>query len=318
MWPLPPVVRTSLCTASLCVEPVTAPVDSTRLTVTATSSTVRPLLSSTKRPPLVARALSVATVVSRWFTVWPTPVPAFRRRPLATTLTVLSWVVLPRLCASTIEPLVAVRLTMPLPSPGVALTAVVITPTWMSAAASRRIAPLVLPNTLLAAITMLPPLAATTSIVPALFVPWLRMSAPVVNVTSLPDTMLIEPVPVLTLLVVPVPMSALAVMSPVVLSVWIRIWPDPSALTAVLSAVAVPSFSTMSPVVLRSTMLPLPLVVRRSLCSASLCVEPVTKPVDSTRLTVTATSPTVRPLLSSTKMPPLVARALSVATVVSR
>jgi hypothetical protein len=43
----------------------TVPVLSTRLTVTATSSTVRPLLSSTKMPPLVARALSVPTVVSR-------------------------------------------------------------------------------------------------------------------------------------------------------------------------------------------------------------------------------------------------------------
>ena len=51
----------------------------------------------------------------------PMPVPAFKRRPLAITLTTASVLsALPGFCASTMLPLVAVRLTMPLPSLAVA------------------------------------------------------------------------------------------------------------------------------------------------------------------------------------------------------
>ena len=82
MAPLPPVVRTSLCVASLVVVRV-APSLPTRFTLAATSSTLRASASNTKMPPLPARALSVATVVSRWFTLSAMAVPALRRKALA-------------------------------------------------------------------------------------------------------------------------------------------------------------------------------------------------------------------------------------------
>ncbi len=232
-------------------------------------------------PPLVARALKLATVVSKWLMLWPIPIAAFKRRPLAITLTTASVLfALPRFCASTIEPPLAVRLTSPLPT--LALAAVLITPTSMLCDASTRIAPLLLPNTLLADITTLPPLAATTSMLPRLLAPSVRASAPVVKVTSFPANTLIEPV-LLT-------MSALTVMSPAALRVWIRMLPLPLALMATLSAAAVPSFSVIVPPD-TNTMFPL-LPATKSLWFPSVTTPVVAVALKSLTLTVTVSTVT--------------------------
>ncbi len=75
--------------------------------------------------------------------------------------------------------------------------------------------------------------------------------------------------------------------------------PLPLALMATLSAAAVPSFNTMDPNVLVSTMEPLPAVVTKSDCVASVCVDALTLPSVLTRFTVRPTSLTVTPSVSS-------------------
>jgi len=143
------------------------------------------------------------------------PSPADKRKPDALTLTVASVLfALPRFCASTMLPPVAVKLTMLLPSFGVELAAVVIIPTSIAPAAKRRIAPFVLAKRLFSAIFTLPLLTfellamlpATTSIVPLLPTPCVRISAVVAKITDLPASTLTLPV-LLT-------MSAFTVMSP--------------------------------------------------------------------------------------------------------
>ena len=92
-------------------------------------------------------------------------------------------------------------------------------------------------------------------------------------------------------------MSALAVMSVPAPRAWIRMLPEPLALTAVSSAAAVPGavplFRVIEPAVVRSTMLPSPPVVRMSLCTASVVVVSVVPSVP-TRFTLRPTLSTVR------------------------
>ena len=138
------------------------------------------------------------------------------------------------------------------------------------------------------------PLPATRSMLPVLAV---RMSAPAAKLALCPASTLMLPVPLV--------MSALAltVMSPAASSVWSSTLPLPLALMAVPSVpadpVPLPSLSTIEPVLLLSTMAPLPALVIRSDCRASVTLELVTLPSVLTRLTVTVTSPTVTPSLSS-------------------
>ena len=236
------------------------------------------------------------TVVSRWFTVWPMPVPAHSRSDAA----VRSWsgsLALPTSgSASTTLPVFAVMLTLPATSS--------MSPTvTLPLAHSRAVAsPPLLKIRLDTSCVIEPPLACT-SIPPRVgAVLEVRMSACAFN-TTLRDAITLT-------LPLPLTMSALAVMSLVVspapTPAWISTLPVPLALTAMSSvgvvAVpgAVPLFSVMPPAVVRSTMLPSPPVVRTSLCTASLTVEPVTTPLLSTRLTVTVTSSTTSPLASST------------------
>ena len=233
--------------------------------------------------PLPARALKVTTVVSRWFTLPAMPVPAFMRKALA----VMSWsasLVELSGSASKMAPAVAVMLTWPRLSS--------MSPTVTLVAANRRavaVAP-VLKNTLVALCVMLPVPASTSMLplVPAVLV--VRMSAPSLNTMLWPASTLTLPLPLT--------MSALAVMSPVALSVWIRMLPLPKALTAVSSSGDVPSFKMIEPAVVRSTMLPLPLIVRMSLCAASVVVVSVV-PLLPTRFTLRPTSSMVMPSASN-------------------
>ena len=135
MLPLPAVVIRSDWAASLTVELVMLPSALTRLTVMLTSSIVTPFVSSRYMPPDVARALSVATVVSRWSMVSPTPTEALSLKPDAVMLSRLSLAPTTRASASTMLPPCAVRLTLP---------PVLMSPTVMLVAASTRIAPLTL------------------------------------------------------------------------------------------------------------------------------------------------------------------------------
>ena len=247
------------------------------------------------------------TVVSRWFTLWATAVPAFKRSAAA----VMSWseslAPLTSASASRVLPAVAVMLTEPRLNS--------ISPTVTSVAASRRavaLAPVL--KIRLVALCVIEPVPATTSMLPlAAAVLVVRMSAVPVNDTLRAAITLMLPLPLA--------ISALAVMSLVVLPAAtpasIKMLPLPWALTAVSSAGAVPLPSVIEPAVVRSTMAPLPPVVRTSLCAASLVVVRV-PPSLPTRLTLTATSSTLKASASSTKMPPLAARALRVPTVVSR
>ena len=235
--------------------------------------------------PLPARALKVSTVVSRWFTLCAMPVPAFMRKALA----VMSWSVslaeLTNASASKMEPAVAVMLTLP--------SASTMLPTVTLCAANRRavaVAP-VLKNTLVA-LCVIEPVPATTSMLPSVAVVLVvRMSAVPVNTMLWPASTLTLPLPLT--------MSALAVMSPVALSVWIRMLPEPLALTAVSSAGAVPLFRVIEPAVVRSTMLPLPLMVRMSLCAASVLLALLVLASLPTRFTLRPTSPMVMPLASN-------------------
>ncbi len=94
-------------------------------------------------------------------------------------------------------------------------------------------------------------------------------------------------------------MSALAVMSVFAPSAWIRMLPEPLALMAVSSAGAPPLFSTMLPAVVRSTMLPLPPVVRMSLWTASVLLVVAVTALLPTRFTLKLTSSTIRSLASN-------------------
>ena len=82
-------------------------------------------------------------------------------------------------------------------------------------------------------------------------------------------------------------------------------WPAP---------VAVPTDRVRSPVLVRSTTLPLALVTTSERFAS---VTAAAVPSVPTRDTVTATSPTVSPSLSSTNRPPAPVAAVSVVTVVS-
>ena len=79
---------------------------------------------------------------------------------------------------------------------------------------------------------------------------------------------------------------------------WIRMLPEPLALTAVSSVAAVPGavplFSVIEPAVVRSTMLPLPPVVRMSLCAASVLLALLVLASLPTRFTLRPTLSTVR------------------------
>ena len=195
---------------------------------------------------------------------------------------------------------------------GVPVAAVVTAPTSMRPPACRRIEPFVLPNTLSAAITMWPPLAASTSMVPALPTPCVRMSAPAVKVTSLPERMLTEPVPVA--------MSRCTTMSPAASRVWSSTLPAPWALTA---PSATSPTRVMEPVLLRSTMFPsLPVPsemtrVRRLLDTLSVFGVAASRPWLVTRFRLAPTPSTLTPSSSSRKIPPR-ARAVILSTLVSR
>ena len=294
MLPLPPVVTTSLCVAS--VVAVTLASVFTRWIVALVLSTVRPSVSRMLIPPFVALALRVVTVVSIGLSVpmpsFPTPVPAHTRRPFDAISTLLP----PSL--SRMEPVVAVMLTF--------APVEIRPPTLTSFPASIRISPPVLVVLLVVLRSMLP-VPASMLIVPSAPEPPVWMSAPAVKVTSCAPRSVMLPVPLWTsafdVILVPPPIACT------------RMLPVPFALIAVLSANAVPSFSMMSPAVVRTTMLPLPPVVTTSLCVASVAT--VTLASVFTRWIVALVSSTIRPSLSRMLMPPLVARALNVVTFVS-
>ena len=198
--------------------------------------------------PLVALALSVPTVVSRWFTLAPMPVPATRRKALAVTSWSASLVSLfapTSASASTMLPAVAVMLTLPSVSSR--------SPTVTSVAAINLAvasAP-VLRNTLVA-LCVIDPVPANTSMLPLLAaVLVVRMSAVPVKPTLSSAITLTFPLPLT--------MSALAVTSLPAPCAWISTLPLPWALTAVSSvgfvAVpgAVPLSSVIEPAVVRIT-----------------------------------------------------------------
>ena len=136
--------------------------------------------------------------------------------------------------------------------------------------------------------------------------PVINRSAPTAKVKSSPANTLRLPVPVLT--------SALTAMLLPAFTACTNTLPLPLALRATPSVF--PSVSVKLPAVLRSTMAPFPPLVRTSAWAKSFSV--VTAAALPTRLTLTATLPTVRSSASSTKIPPPAARALSVPTAVSR
>ena len=142
------------------------------------------------------------------------------------------------------------------------------------------------------------PVPASTSMLP------LVLALLVVRMSAVPLNTMLRPASTLTL-PLPLMMSALAVMSVPAPSAWIRMLPEPKALTAVSSvgSVAVPGalplFRVIEPAVLRSTMLPLPPVVRMSLCAASLLLAVPVVPSLPTRFTLKLTSSTVRALASN-------------------
>ena len=217
------------------------------------------------------------------------PVPANKRKALA----VMSWSVsLAELSgsASKMEPAVAVMLTFP--------SASTMLPTVTLVAANRRAvaAVPVLRNTLVA-LCVIEPVPATTSMLPSVAVVLVvRMSAVPVNTMLWPASTLTLPLPLT--------MSALAVMSVPAPMAWIKMLPEPLALTAVSlvpavpSGKRVPSFKMIEPAVVRSTMFPLPPVVRMSLCAASVVGVSVVPSVP-TRFTLRPTSPMVMPLASN-------------------
>ena len=75
--------------------------------------------------------------------------------------------------------------------------------------------------------------------------------------------------------------------------------PVPLALTAVSSAGAVPLFNMIEPAVVRSTMLPLPPVLRTSLWAASVLLLVLVLASLATRFTLKPTSSTLKALASS-------------------
>ena len=181
-------------------------------------------------------------------------------------------------------PAVAVILTCP--------SANTMSPTVTFCAASKRavaVAP-VLRNTLLA-LCVSEPVPACTSMLPLpAAVLLVRMSDVSVKLTLPAPSTLMLPLALL--------MSALAVMSPPAPSVCTSTLPLPWALTAVSSSLALPSFSMMLPAVLRSTMAPLPPVVRMSLWLASVVAVKVA-PSLPTRFTLRPTSSTITSSASS-------------------
>ena len=235
--------------------------------------------------PLPARALKVTTVVSRWFTLPAMPVPAFMRKALA----VMSWsasLVELSGSASKMAPAVAVMLTWPRLSS--------MSPTVTLVAANRRavaVAP-VLKNTLVALCVMLPVPASTSMLPLPAAVLLVRMSAVPVNTMLLAASTLTLPLPLT--------MSALTVMSVSAPSAWIKMLPVPSALRAVSSPGAVPLFSVMAPAVVRSTICPLPPVVRMSLCTPSVLLPVAVLASLATRFTLRPTSSTIKASASST------------------
>ena len=182
-------------------------------------------------------------------------------------------------------PPVAVMLTLP--------SASSMSPTVTSVAANNlavAVAP-VLRNTLVA-LCAIEPVPASTSMLP------LPAAVLVVRMSAVPVKLTLRAASALTL-PLPLTMSALAVMSVPAPSAWIRMLPLPLALTAVSSLGAVPLFSTMLPAVVRITILPLPPVLRMSLCAASVVVVSVV-PSLPTRFTLRPTSSTVSASASST------------------
>ena len=276
MAPLPAVVRRSDWVASVTGSVV--PSDCTWLMVAEVPVIVRAALLSREMPPEVARAESVATVVSMWFVAVPTPTPAQSRSPEDWSVT---W---PSEATLVIEPAVAVREMF---------TGVEISPPRMIfvAEAKRTSLPAVMLEVAMAVIRF----ASRSTEPPVAMFAFCAMVAVARSVMC--------PVPVL--------MSALAVIEPVVLR---RMLPEPLAEMAVESAGAVPLFSVRSPPVL--TMIdPLPAVVRRSDWVTSVTATTVASAW--TCWIVAVVSSTTRALVSSRKMPPEVARAETVATVVS-
>ena len=296
MAPLPPVVRTSLCAASLVVVRV-PPSLPTRLTLTATSSTLKASASSTKMPPLAARALRVPTVVSRWFTLWATAVPALSLKPAAR----MSWspsLVVVTASASKMLPAVAVMLTVPV--------AKVMSPTVTLVAASSRAVALapVLSSTLLA-LCVIEPVPASRSMLP------LPATVLAVRTSASAAKLKVRAARTLTL-PLPLTMSALAVMSVPAPKVWISTLPVPLALMAMPSAL--PSWSVIEPAVVSSTIAPLPALVVTSDC---VMLSVATLPVAPTRLTATVRVSSTSALASSTNRPPLPVVPVKVATEIS-
>ena len=143
------------------------------------------------------------------------------------------------------------------------------------------------------------PVPASTSMLPLpAAVLLVRMSAVPVNTMLLAASTLTLPLPLT--------MSALTVMSVSAPSAWIKMLPVPSALRAVSSAGvllvpgAVPLFSVMAPAVVRSTICPLPPVVRMSLCTPSVLLPVAVLASLATRFTLRPTSSTIKASASST------------------
>ena len=307
------VVKTSLCLSSVLASvTIVAPVLPTRLTLSSTSSTVRSSASSTKMP-LAERAVSVPTEVSRWSTVSPMDPAARRRSDAALTSSPVSSLVVVTTSASRMLPPLAVMLTRPSSSS----TSPTVT---LLKAHSRAVAvEPVLTMRLVASCVIEPAVACTSTLplVPAVLV--VRMSAPAFSSTLREASTVMLPLPLAISALALAVMSLVALVKPACTSTL----PVPWALTATPespspAAVAVPSFSTMPPAVVRSTIAPLSAVVKTSLCLASLLSAVVVPAALPTRFTLSSTSPTVRSLASSTKIPPPAARAVSVPTVVSR
>ena len=148
-----------------------------------------------------------------------------------------------------------------------------------------------LSNTLVALWVMLP-LPACTSMLPLVAELLLvRMSAVPLKLTLCAASTLTLPLPLA--------MSALAVMSVPLPSAWIKMLPLPLALMAVSSEGDVPLFNVMEPAVVRNTIVPLPPVVRMSLCTASV-LEPLAVVASlPTRFTLRPTSSTLKASASS-------------------
>ena len=250
-------------------------------------------------PPPAASALSVPTAISRWLSEAAMAVPALKRRLAAEMFRSVSLVVPPvNASASKMLPTVAVILTEPV--------ARVISPTVTLVPAIRRATAVVpvLSSTLLASMVMAPETASRSMLPLPATVLAVRTSASTAKTKALAARRLTLPLVVDT--------SALTVMSVPAPRVCKSTFPVPWLLTATPSASVLPSVRL--PAVVRSTMAPLPALVRKSdwlLASVPLA------PVLLRRLTVTVRLSTTRASVSSTNTPPLPAAPEKVVTVVS-